>query len=96
MARKHRDSNPLEQTESQRWPLQFADRAAVAVSQSLVDHQGWAVMEAEWADQLADLTYRLVHDRSHAHDDFYRGQIAQLEANLGFRKELKDWRAEHK
>jgi hypothetical protein len=53
-------------------------------------------MEAEWADQLADLTYRLVHDRSHAHDDFYRGQIAQLETNLGFRKELKDWRAEHK
>jgi len=53
-------------------------------------------MEAEWADQLADLTFRLVRDRSRAHDDFYRGQIAQLEMNLGFRKDLKDWRSEHK
>lgn len=49
-------------------------------------------MEAEWADQQADLQARLVHDRSHLHDDFYRGQLAMLELMLGFRDELKEWK----
>lgn len=52
-------------------------------------------MEAEWADQQADLILRLVHDRSRLHDDFYRGQLATLEMMLGFREELKDWKENH-
>ena len=53
-------------------------------------------MEAEWADQLADLNFRLAHDRTHMHDDFYRGQIASLEMMLGFRQELKEWKQNHR
>ena len=53
-------------------------------------------MEAEWQEQVEDLLYRLAHDRSKMHDDFYRGQLASLEMNLGFRKDLKDWKEEHR
>ena len=53
-------------------------------------------MEQEWAAMAADLTFRLVHDRTRAHDDFYRGQLAIIETMLGFRKDLSDWREEHK
>lgn len=53
-------------------------------------------MEAEWADQLADLNFRLAHDRTKQHDDFYRGQIAFCEMMLGFRAELKDWKETHR
>ena len=88
--RPRKDSNQMQ--DSVRWPRQFANLAA---SQSLVDHPAWAEMEAEWADQAADLTFRLVHDRAHLHDDFYRGQLAILEMMLGFRAELKDWKENH-
>ena len=93
MAPKRSDRN--NQTESLRWPRQFAGRA-VEESQFLVDSPAWAAMEAEWADQEADLLSRLRHDRSHLHDEFYRGQLATLEMMLGFREELADWKKEHK
>ena len=95
MAKRRKDlPNPIQG--SVRWPRQFDNPAAVERSQSLVDSPAWAEMEAEWADQEADLLSRLRHDRSHEHDDFYRGQLATLEMMLGFRKDLADWKADHR
>ena len=46
-------------------------------------------------DEVADLAFRLKHDRTKQHDDFYRGQLVSLEMMLGSRADLKDWKENH-
>jgi hypothetical protein len=58
-----------------------------------VDQEGYKLLRAEWADQLADLSYRLEHSAKTMEEiNFLRGQLAAIRMNLGFEEDLKEWK----
>ena len=90
-------AKPKERTEqptrvSQLWPKLLAPDQ-VEAEQLLVDQPGYKLLQAEWADQLADLSYRLEHSAKTMEEvNFLRGQLAAIRTNIGFEEDLAEWK----